>query len=77
MGLTVGLTVGLILSVVDDGEGMLKEGGRGRIFMDVVVPHDSEVNGNRLRSVAIRSGRNLTWQSMKPFRAQHVLLELL
>lgn len=56
----------------DDGDGLLKDRGRQRIFMDEIVTDDCNVNGNRLRSVAIRSGRNLTWQSMKPFRAQQV-----
>lgn len=54
-----------------------KREGEGGYLWIVVVLHDSKLNGNRLRSVAIRSGRNLTWQSMKPFRAQHVVLELL
>lgn len=65
----------LALSVEDGGDGMLKDGGRGRIFMDVVIFDDCDVDGIHRRSVAIRSRRNLTWQSMKPFRAHHVLLE--
>lgn len=43
--------------------------------MDVMVVDDYDVNGSRLGSVATRRSRNLTGQSMKPFKAQHVLLE--
>lgn len=46
--------------MVDDGNGMLKNGGRWRVFMDVIVVDDYDVNGSRVHSVATRSGRNLT-----------------
>lgn len=45
---------------MDDGNGMLKNGGRWRVFMDVIVVDDYDVNGSRVHSVATRSGRNLT-----------------
>lgn len=37
--------------------------------MDVIVIDDYDMNGSQLGSVATRSGPNLPWQSMKPFRA--------
>lgn len=46
-----GICLALALSVEDGGDGMLKEGGRGRIFMYVVVLDDCDVDGIRRRSV--------------------------